>query len=334
MAQVGTASKTCRLRGPGRGARRLLATALTGAVALLACPAQAARIAVVVSGDAAPYRQAEEELKSRLTKLGHSVSATLLADFVKDPDGAGQGAAAFVAVGTKAAVWLNENLRPSSRVAYCMVADPETAGLTASCRASGVSINVPLDLQFKLIAEALPKTAVVGLLHQGKSDKGRQALRAVEEALPKGWRMEAVAIDEHESVAKAIEVLLSRKVDVVWTQPDSAVYTVATVRSLLLTAIRQKTPVFGFSPAFVRAGALLGVGIDPAAQAEQAADIVHGVLLPRTGATQPQTQMVHPPPRCQIAVNLVVARKLGVDLPEGFVKRAALTYGEEKEKQE
>ena len=40
---------------------------------------------------------------------------------------------------------------------------------------------------------------------------------------------------------------------------DAAAYDAATVRSLLLASIRRKTPVFGYSPALVRAGALLGV---------------------------------------------------------------------------
>jgi len=32
--------------------------------------------------------------------------------------------------------------------------------------------------------------------------------------------------------------------------------------------------VWGFSPAFVRAGALIGVGVDPAAQATQVVDLI------------------------------------------------------------
>ena len=37
--------------------------------------------------------------------------------------------------------------------------------------------------------------------------------------------------------------------------------------------LRTNVPVFGFSPAFVRAGALVGVGVDPAAQGQQAATL-------------------------------------------------------------
>jgi ABC-type uncharacterized transport system substrate-binding protein len=138
-------------------------------------------------------------------------------------------------------------------------------------------------------------------------------------------------VDKHESVAKAIDALLAGGVDVVWTAPDSSVYDVATVRSLLLEAIRSHTPVFGFSPAFVRAGALLGVGIEPAHQGRQAAAIVDLLLKAAAAAssgatTQPRPEQLCPDPEFQLAVNLIVARELSITLPKSLVTRAVHVF--------
>jgi ABC-type uncharacterized transport system substrate-binding protein len=85
--------------------------------------------------------------------------------------------------------------------------------------------------------------------------------------------------------------------------------------------------VFGFSPAFVRAGALLGVGVDPAAQGEQAAGIALQVIGKTWDEQQPPLQA---PASFQLAVNQIVAGQIGVALPRGLVDRAAFVFKEEK----
>jgi ABC-type uncharacterized transport system substrate-binding protein len=256
----------------------------------------------------------------------------------KVPDLSARGDDAFIAVGTRAAALLHAKLDAATPLVYCMVSDPETLGLAEGRQTFGVSTNVPLAAQFQLIAEALPAAKAVGLLYRSEGEKSARLLKSVKESLPKGMRLEAVAVDKHESVAKAIEALLAQEVDVVWTSPDATVYDVATVRSLLLTSIRKNTPVFGFSPAFVRAGALLGVGIDPRSQGKQAAGIVHQVLQRKTPATQsakPLTrEQCFPQAEFQIAVNLIVARKLSIALPKALVQRATQVFDEKKSAEE
>lgn len=327
---------TTRRRRAIRGAlaKRIAGAALIAALASPAPAAQAKRVVIVRSGDAAPYRQTQAELKIRLASRKHEARSIALRQFARDPDLAAAGADAFIAIGTKAAVWLNAHLPPKARLTYCMVSDPNGAGLTKGDRACGVSINVPLAAQFALVARALPKARSLGLLYRGKTPKGKALVKQVKNALPKGWRLEAVAVEKYASTAKAIEGLLARDIDVVWTCPDAAIYNVATVRSLLLTAIRQKTPVFGFSPALVRAGALVGVGIDPRAQAAQAAEITHRLLAGKTAHPQSRPAARRPAPEFQIAVNLIVARKLSIALPKELVKTANYVFGGKEGKRE
>ena len=120
---------------------------------------------------------------------------------------------------------------------------------------------------------------------------------------------------------------MKQRVDMVWTAPDSTLYDTASVRALLLAALRTNTPVFGYSTAFVKAGALVGIGVDPEAQGQQAATLALQLLK---GAGDAKTSRVNPPENFQIAVNLIVASQIGVQLPPEFVQRATYTYKEER----
>ena len=309
------------------------------ALALTASGSRAAEVTIVLSSQASPYVKAEAELRARLVGLGHTTRTIEIGELVKKPDpGRGSGSM-FVAVGTPAAAWLKANLPAQTPLVYCMTHDVEAPAPVTGRRMAGVSTDVPLSVQFGLIAEALPRATTIGVLYRSDNENSARILAGATAGLPKGWKIQAVAVDKHESVAKAIDALLAGGVDVVWTAPDSSVYDVATVRSLLLAAIRSHTPVFGFSPAFVRAGALLGVGIEPAHQGRQAAAIVDLLLkaaaATSSGATtQPRPEQLCPDPEFQLAVNLIVARELSITLPKSLISRAVHVFDAEDEVKE
>jgi len=312
-------------------AARRAAWALATLVALLAAaPAPAADVAIVRASDADPYRQAEVALVERLTAHRHATRTLLLKTVADGGVAATLGSPdAVVAIGTPAARWLYANLPDRARLVYCMVTGPADAGLLGARPAWGVTTDLAVADQLKLIGEALPAARVVGTLYRSDAAEGRAALAALRAALPEGWRVQAVAVNDDTSVADAIEALTRAAPDVIWTTPDAKLYDTAAVRALLLSAVRARVPVWGFSPAFVRAGALLGVGVDPAAQGAQAADLVAPALAAAGGGAG-ATGRVEAPREFQVAVNLIVARQVGVTLPESLVRRAAHVYRPEK----
>ncbi|MGD0767322.1 MAG: ABC transporter substrate binding protein [Tepidisphaeraceae bacterium] len=298
---------------------------LPGIVLLLAAlPRARADVVIVKSSDAPPYQQAEATFRQRLSAVNvRSVLVKQLAD-------AGIGSTisttdTVVAIGTPAATWLHAQLPAGIELVYCMVANAEDAGLLKGSPCWGVTMEVALSEQFKLIAEALPSARTVGTLYRSDTAAGRAGLQAMKDNLPAGWRLQAVAIDDYSSVADAIDALTHKSVDVIWTSADQKVYDTAAVRTLLLAALREKIPVWGFSPAFVRAGALLGLGVDPASQANQAAE-----LIEQLKQTNPNAEKSGRPREYQIAINLVVADQLNVHLPDELVKRATFVFSAEK----
>jgi len=198
-----------------------------------------------------------------------------------------------------------------------MVADPVRANLNSEPSISGYSSVVPLKSQFKVIADALPKVRTVGMLYNSKTKKGQEFLKTVKANLPKGWRLEAVAIDKYKSVAEAINNLFERDIHIVWTAPDSTIYNRATVRSLLLTSIRRKVPVFGFSLSFVKAGSLLGTTIDPETQGKQTAQMIHRSLQAKN-----QKIEMHEEVKYEVALNLIVAEQLDITLPKTMITKS------------
>jgi ABC-type uncharacterized transport system substrate-binding protein len=304
-------------------------TAAVAVVTLaLAARAPGGEVVVVLSGDAAPYAAAEAGFESQFAGK-RAVRAVQIKDLAGEGVGAGIGknADAVVAVGTVAATYLHRELPAGTPLLYCMVADPAQAGLLQGNAAQGVTTGVPIAAQFALAAEALPRGHTVGILYRSNTAEGAELLKKVADSLPKGWRLEAVAVDKYQSVADAIDDLTGRQVDLIWTTLETGIYDYPTVRALLLAALRNNIPVFGYSPAFVKAGALLGVGIDPRDQGKQAAEMTARLLDKPAGAASPGAV---PPEQYQIAVNLIVADKIGVELPQDLIGRATYVFKEGK----
>lgn len=318
---------------PVRRPRRAVLVTLLAALTLLTREGLSADVVVVLSSDDQPYQEVRSVLAKRLPEYGH-VSRTVLLEDMTDArlDEAEQRSDLFVAIGTRAAVWLNRRLDKESLLVYSLVSDPEGAGLTERLRTHGISTQVPVATQINLIAEALPKTRSVGMLYRSDTKHSREWVKRLNAVLPEGWRLEPVAVDQYGSFADALKELFRRGPDVVWTAADSSVYDTSSIRALLLAALRHKTPVFGFSTPFVRAGALLGIGIDPRTQGEQTIALI-GELVKQSQpqrlppASSDEQTGIHKAPQFEIAVNLIVAERLGIRLPKDFVHRAKRRFG-------
>lgn len=305
--------QSLRRTGSGSALRAVALSLLASGAPLLA-----ASVVVVLSSDADPYRKSLIELTKGVSGDGHTVRSVLL-ERLSPSDLS--GADCVVAVGTTAATAVHGRSELTAPLVYCMVSDSVGAGLSEATPTSGVEAKVPLATQFQLIVEALPRTRRIGLLHSN-DDSGTALVAAVRAALPSGWELKPVVVSA-DRLAEQIAAVTT-DVDLVWTSPDGALYTDATVRALLLNALRRRIPVFGFSPSFVRAGALLGVGIDPGSQGAQAAQLAKEALTRKAAGDPLQSHLL--PPSFQIAVNVIVAEKLGIELPAKLIERATHVF--------
>jgi ABC-type uncharacterized transport system substrate-binding protein len=283
--------------------------------------ARGGEVVIVTSSKAQPYEQARDAARKRLVEAGLDCTVFRLEELTDErmKEISGRRPVACVAIGSDASAYLHARLDPATLLSFCMVADPAAIGLTKGKPVVGVTTEVPLQVQFELVRHALPKATVMGVLYHASSEKARAQVAEAKSALPAGWRMEAVSVDDHGSISKAIEVLLQHRVDWVWTWPDATLYNAAGVKALLLSAVRSGTPVYGFSRPFVRSGALMGIGVEPESQGRQAAELT----LARLQNPDGQAQSVVHAPRGNVILNLIVAERLSLKLPDSVVDEAA-----------
>ena len=279
-------------------------------------------VIVVPSSDATPYVKAQEAIKDYVLDRGNSTTVVALDDIGSNLDNViGGETKAVVAIGSKAAVQLKKQVKAPVLLTYCMVAGPAKLGLEKAPSIPGISTDVPLESQFSLIAEALPKVRTVGMFYNAQTKEGKSLLKKVQASLPGGWQLKAVAVDDkqaYNSTSEAIDALFESHIDIVWTQPDSSIYTRATVRTLLLTALRKEVPVFGFSLGLVKAGALIGTVIDPETQGWDVAELTVNLMNQSDTSRSETTQGG----KFEVALNMVVAERLNVSLPKTLVKRS------------
>jgi ABC-type uncharacterized transport system substrate-binding protein len=105
--------------------------------------------------------------------------------------------------------------------------------------------------------------------------------------------------------------------DVLLALADPQVFNSQSIQNILLAAFRSKVPMVGFSPAYVRAGALLSVHVTPTQAALQAAVLVQGVLSGKALPANPVESNDF-----EVGVNEHVARAMNLSLNEQALRLA------------
>lgn len=157
------------------------------------------------------------------------------------------------------------------------------------------------DQQMRLIASLYKRQVVVGMLISPQAAQLEPLLRQA--ASDNGLRLQAVHVEPGAGLTRSLNRLGS--VTVLLIQPDSTLFTQASLRELLESTYRRRLPVIGFSAELVRAGTLASAHSSIDDTLEQL-----GRLLDPIAAGQ------LPPPRYpsywRVAVNDNVARSLDI----------------------
>lgn len=169
-------------------------------------------------------------------------------------------------------------------------------------RLSAVVLDQPPARQMALIRFALPAVARVGVL-AGRATPLPALEQAAHEA---GLRLTAVPA-QGDALFPALRALLP-EVDVLLALPDPEVFNSRSVTPILTATYRQRVPLIGFSPAYVKAGALLALYSTPAQIGRQSGAVLAAALAAnRLPPTQAPREFV-------IDINPDVARLFGLRL--------------------
>jgi len=269
-------------------------------------------VTVVVSDDSAPYAEIADYIASDLKQNGAGRSRTIGAEALARMDRSGTDV--VVAVGLKAtqavaAMDLRapviSTLIPKAsfeKIARQLKNKPNQQYFSA------VYLDQPVARQLELMCLVLPDKKRVGVILGPTSEGLLESLQT--ETRARGMQLHAVHIGSEAELFPALQNLFN-EADVLLSLPDPLVFSAQTIQSVLFTSYRFQIPVIGFSPAYVRAGALIAVHSTPVQLARQVMEMLHRFASGTSSLPPPQY-----PEYFSVTVNRQVARSLGFTIGE------------------
>ena len=172
-------------------------------------------------------------------------------------------------------------------------------------RFSALYLDQPLSRQLDLVRLALPKARRIGVLWGEESATQEKALES--QARARGLTLVGARVGPGEPVFNGLKKIVE-EIDLLLALADSRIYNSSTLQNILLTSFRSQVPMLAFSPAYVRAGALLSVYTTPEQIGRQAGLMVLEALQGR------ELGLSQFPREFRVDVNEHVARTLGLNL--------------------
>jgi len=290
---------------------RTLRWCLAGLACALA-PAWANPVCVVSSNKVTAFQEAAEALTLELTRSGVARQDVATVHGTDSPESSAclQDARAIVSLGTDA---LRQVLARNPRAAVIAGLIPRASydqmmaetGKKSAANVAALYLDQPLSRQLDLLRLALPRARRVGVVWGPESVAQQPALSAA--AQQRGTELVEGSVNDGSQLITALHAAL-QDTDVLLAVADAAVYNSTTVSNILLTSYRAKTPVVAFSPAYVKAGALMAVHTTPAQAGLQLAGMAaHYLQSGALGTSQYPVDFT-------VSTNDYVARSLGLSL--------------------
>lgn len=283
----------------------LLLSALTGAL-----HASESGVVIVSSEHSAAYREATEAVLAELAHTGAprrevwQLAASEWAAY------RGPVPRIAIALGTEACAQLARSAVSAPVLCALLPRASFERVLRESGRRAGPAftalyLNQPPGRQLDLMRLALPQARRVGVLWGPDSQHNESMLEAAAQA--RGLKVVGVPVREDVPMFSSLKRILDES-DLLLALADPQVYNSSSIQNILLASFRAQVPMLAFSPAYVRAGALMAVYSTPAQIGQQAGVLARGMLLGQApGAPQYPLQF-------EVSVNEHVARSLGLKL--------------------
>jgi ABC-type uncharacterized transport system substrate-binding protein len=170
---------------------------------------------------------------------------------------------------------------------------------------SAIYLNQNLGRQLDLIQLALPQRPHIGVMLGNHSSS--QVPLLDEEMRRRSLSLTQTQIDPNEPMFAKLQTLLETS-QVLLALPDPQVFNSGTLQNILLSALRAGVPMVSFSPAYVKAGALMAIYSTPTQVGQQAAQLARAVLQ---GKELPPAQY---PRDFSIDVNASLARSMDLNV--------------------
>ncbi|NIP42539.1 MAG: hypothetical protein GWO41_09455 [candidate division Zixibacteria bacterium] len=220
-----------------------------------------------------------------------------------------------ITVGSPATLLIKENL-PDLPLIFSTVLNPQTSGIIDASDSildiTGASLDIPIDIQFqkfKMIYGGLKK---IGVIYTEQSEPLIEEARQIAPQLD--LELVAIRIDSDRELPLALDSLC-RVADGIWTTADDLIYTPQATKFMILVSLRNKKPIMGFSPSFVKSGALLGLNYDYKDIGRRAGGLAMRYLLGESLSEIP----IASPGVIYLHINLKTATQMGIEVDQSLV---------------
>ena len=277
---------------------------------------------VIVSSERSPaYVGAAEAVISELERNGLSRYEMLQLTAEEFSTAGPLSPKLFVALGSVAASALAKSvtvapvlctLLPRSSYERILQAN----GRKSSSQFSALYLDQPLSRQLELIRLAMPEVRRIGVLWGTESQSQAAPLKTLARA--RGLELVEASVGPETLLFPALKSILE-SAEVLLAMADPQVYNSNSIQNILLASFRVHVPMVAFSPAYVRAGALVALHVTPTQLGQQAGAIAWGVLQNKTLSVSPLYSRDF-----SVAVNEHVARSLGLTLDGAALRERLL----------
>ncbi|MCK5707001.1 MAG: hypothetical protein KAI43_05055 [Candidatus Aureabacteria bacterium] len=281
------------------------------------------RVAVILSNQHVRYEEIYENFKSSPDIKNIIIKKYVLdnrnnSDYLKDAIKGGNFDAAF-AIGTNATKMMKDIATVPT--VFSMVVNPKYFGFIGKDEASlpnlcGISIEVPVEEQFKLLKKIIPRIQRIGVIYD-PSKSGYTIARAIKTSQRLGLEVYEVPVKSSPEVPQALSKL-EGTIEVLFAIVDDTVYRSSTMGHILLRCLKRKTPVFGFSHTITKAGAIFSTYIDFDSIGKVAAERIK-MLLDGTTCEEIPFKFTN---KWRYSLNLAVAERLNIEISHNIIVNA------------
>ena len=198
-------------------------------------------------------------------------------------------------------------------VVFAAVSDPVAAGLTdeESFFITGVSNNIPAGEIVKLISDFQPDCKKIGFLYTSSETNSVSTINAAKAYCDaNGIAYEEVSISNLSELQTAVETLISRGIDALYTGNDNSI--ASAMSTYIDVAYSFGIPVYCGADSMVADGGFATIGVDYVQLGNQVADLVIRIA----GGAQPEDIPYETLSDYARFVNLQAAETLGMEITD------------------
>lgn len=181
-----------------------------------------------------------------------------------------------------------------------------------------VTLDVPFAMRLKYLLQAVPAATKIGIIYDPVQNE-----KTVTDGLVAAKELNAALARFPVASAEEIRKLDLNGIDALLLIPDTLVCNPATIRSIVMTTIKQRIPVMGISRNFAEVGTLIAVASDYQGCGVEIAQVINGFLSGKKAADFPLIYSQ----RADYFINQAIAERQGVELTQDLVAAATEVFG-------